>query len=251
MNYNALTVSLVKRASRGLTFKTNYTFAKAIDYNSAGSSNSAVNQPKSILDPYNLRTSRGLAAFNLKHQFGASFGYQLPFGQGQQFGGSAKGWVDKLIGGWQWNGIITAQSGFSFTPQAGANVSGTGDTFNPDVVNWNPNFSGPVILGTPDRWYNPGAFRRPTPGTFGNVARGSLLGPNLTEIDTSLFKRFTINERRSLQFRVEAFNIINRANFGIPSPVVFSGTSPNSSAGVITTTATTSRQLQLALKLMF
>src|SRR5262249_61987088 len=75
MSYNALNVSVVKRAARGLTFKTNYTFAKAIDYNSAGSSNSAVNQPKSILNPYNLKLSRALPAFNLTHPFTANSTY--------------------------------------------------------------------------------------------------------------------------------------------------------------------------------
>src|SRR5207302_1257897 len=92
MSYNSVNFSLTKRATRGLTFKTNYTFAKALDYNSAGSSNSATNQPKSILNPYNLKLSRGLAAFNLTHQFNANFSYQFPFGQGQRLAGGANGW---------------------------------------------------------------------------------------------------------------------------------------------------------------
>jgi hypothetical protein len=252
-SYNALNVSLIKRASRGLTLKMNYTFSKALDFNSAGSSASGTNQPKSILDPFDLKLSRGIAAFSLRYQFNASFAYLLPFGKGQRWGGGASGLVDKLIGGWQWNGIVTAQSGFPLTPQVGANTSGTGDTDNPDVPNWNPAFSGPVILGRPDRWFDPKAFGPlpPTNGTFGNVARGSLIGPRLTTFDTSLFKMVGITERWRLQFRAEAFNIFNHSNFSEPNAVVFAANSISPSVGIITSTATTSRQIQFALKLLF
>jgi len=256
MSYNSLNISLIKRATRGLSFKTNYTFGKAIDYNSAGSSNAGTNQPKAILNPFNLALSRGIAAFSLRHQFNANFAYQLPFGQGQRFGGSASGLVNKIIGGWQWNGIVNAQSGFPFTPQAGANVSGTGDTDIPDVPNHNPAFTGPVITGVDGfkktgRYFDPGAFLLPLSGTFGNVARGSLTGPPLTTVDTSLFKKIRINEQWNLEFRAEAFNVLNHANFAEPNAVVFAGSNPSSSAGVITSTATTSRQIQFALKLLW
>jgi hypothetical protein len=198
-----------------------------------------------------MRYNRGLAAFNLKHQFNANYSYQLPFGRGQHFGGKARGLADQLIGGWQWLGSVTVQSGFPFTPQVGSNTSGTGDTQNPDIPNRNPNFSGPVVLGRPEKWFDPQAFQVPDPGTFGNVARGSFTGPRLTNFDTSLFKKFSFNERYSLQFRTEAFNIFNHPNFASPNPVVFAGSKSSSSAGVITLTSTNSRQIQFALKLLF
>ena len=256
MSYNSFNVSVVKRASRGLTFKTNYTFAKALDYNSGGSSNASTNQPKAILNPYNLALSRGIAAFSLRHAFNANFGYQLPFGQGQRFATGVTGWLNQLIGGWQWNGIFNIQSGFPFTPQIGANVSGTGDTDNPDVPNWNPNFNGKVISGVEGfkktgRYFDPAAFALPLSGTFGNVSRGSLTGPPLTVIDTSFFKRIRINEQWNLQFRAEAFNVLNHTNFAEPGQVIFTGSTYSSSAGVITSTSTPSRQLQFALKLLF
>jgi len=156
-----------------------------------------------------------------------------------------------LIGGWQWNGIFTAQDGFPFTPLVGSNISGTGDSSQSDVPNWNPDFKGPVIVGRPDQYFDPRAFRMPTAGTFGNVSRGSLRGPGLVNVDTSLFKKLTISERLNLQFRAEAFNIFNHATFSHPQQVVFSGTAISPSAGVITQTATTSRQIQFALKLVF
>jgi len=91
----------------------------------------------------------------------------------------------------------------------------------------------------------------PAPGTFGNVARGSLRGPGLVNVDMSLFKKFTISEKLNLQFRAEAFNLFNHANFSYPNEVVFNASAISPSAGVITQTNGTSRQLQFALKLLF
>ena len=250
-SYHGANVSLTKRATRGLTFKTNYTFSKLLDDNSAFLATSGSNEPPSVVNPFDMRYNRGLAAFNIKHQFNANYTYQLPFGRGQHFAGKASGVADKLIGGWQWNGSVTVQSGFPFTPQVGSNISGTGDTQNPDVPNLNPKFSGPVVLGKPEKWFDPTAFSMPVAGTFGNVARGLFAGPRLTNFDTSAFKKFSFNERYSLQFRAEAFNIFNHANFASPNPVVFSGNGFSSSAGVITLTSTNSRQIQFALKLLF
>ena len=99
------------------------------------------------------------------------------------------------------------------------------------------------------------AFKMPIPGTFGNVSRGSLRGPGLVDVDTSLFKKFRISERWNVQLRAEAFNIFNHSNFAFPNQIVFEGNSSSyrysDSAGAITNTATTSRQVQLALKLLF
>ena len=249
--YEGGSISLVKRANRGLTFKTNYTFAKTMDLLSAVGNALGSNEPSAIYNPYDLKLNKGVAAFSLRHQFNANFSYELPFGNGRRWGNGASGWVDRLISDWQWNGIITAQSGFPFTPQAGSNISGTGTTENPDVPNRNATFSGPVILNKVGQWFNPQAYVLPTVGTFGNVARGSLSGPGLTTLDTSLFKKVNINERWKLQIRAEAFNILNHPNFSSPNPVVFSGNGINPSAGVITGTATTARQIQFAMKLMF
>ena len=255
-SYHALNVSLTKRASHGLAFKANYSYAKVMDLNSslfqvAGGEN----EPSDVFSPYNLSLNRGPAAFSLHHTFGANFSYQLPFGSGQRLGGSASGLMDKLIGGWQWNGIVTAQGGFPLTPQIGFNASGTGDLNVTDVPNWNPNFTGPVTLGQKDRWFDPHAFVMPTAGTFGNVSRGALRGPGLVDVDTSFFKRIKISERLTMQFRAEAFNLFNKANYAYPNTIMFSGNVANysyvTSAAATTFTSTSSRQLQLALKLLF
>jgi len=142
-------------------------------------------------------------------------------------------------------------SGFPFTPQIGSNRSGDGDTRNPDRPSVYPSFTGPVLLQKPTQWFNPNAFVLPAPGTFGNLGRGTFTGPGLAEVDVSLVKNTAVSERVSLQFRAEFFNLLNRANFGTPNAIVFANGAISSSAGLITATATTSRQIQFGLKLIF
>ena len=91
----------------------------------------------------------------------------------------------------------------------------------------------------------------PLQGTFGNVGRSPLRGPGVFSLDTSLLKRVRISEGLNLQFRAEAFNVLNHTNLSYPNEVVFQGTEYSPSGGVITNTATTSRQIQFALKLVF
>src|SRR5881409_2458916 len=254
-SYHAMNVSILKRATRGLTFKANYSWGKVMDLNSAILAPSGENEPPNLLSPYNRQWNKGVAAYSVEHQFNTNFSYQLPFGNGQRFAGGASGWVNHLIGGWQWNGIFNAQSGFPFTPLIGFNNTGSGDGATVDIPNLNPNLKGPVILGTVDHWFDPRAFTVPTPGTFGNAGRSSLRGPGLFNVDTSLFKRIPIREGMNLQFRAEVFNAFNHANFAYPNGIIWQGNSSNysvsDSAGEITATSTTSRQIQLALRLVF
>jgi hypothetical protein len=157
----------------------------------------------------------------------------------------------KFVSGWQLNGIGTFLSGFPFTPLIGSNRSGDGDTRNPDRPSINPSFSGSVVAGNPEQWFNPAAFVLPTAGTYGDLGRCTLTGPGLADFDLSLFKNTGITEKANLQFRAEFFNILNRWNYGPPNTTVFSGTAVSPSAGLITTTATNPRQIQLGLKLIF
>jgi hypothetical protein len=160
---------------------------------------------------------------------------------------------EKLAAGWSLSGITTLQSGFPFTPQLGYNPTNNGDSRNPVRPNWNPAFTGPVILGGPNQYFNPNAFLPPVTGTYGNVGRDVLTGPGLADLDLSVLKTTRLSERINLQFRAEFFNILNRANFGSPNAVVFSSASstPAPTAGVITSTSTTSRQIQFGLKLQW
>ena len=250
-SYNALQVDVRRRLAQGLDFRANYTWSKNLDLNSGLTGAQAQNQAQMILDRNDLARDWGLAALNITHQASISSHYELPLGQGKRWLNNAGGVASKLINGWQLNGIATLLSGFPFTPQVGSNRSGDGDTRNPDRPSLNPSFTGPVILGSPNEWFNPNAFVLPAAGTYGNLGRGTFIGPGLADLDLSVFKDTVVAERTTLQFRAEFFNALNRANFGTPNATVFAGGAINASAGLITSTATTSRQIQFGLKLIF
>jgi hypothetical protein len=250
-SYNALQGDVIRRYSHGFQMRGNYTWSKSLDMNSALTGAQANNQAQMVLNRNNLRMDWGPSALNVKYQASISGTYELPFGRGKQWLRDGNGVAGKVVGGWQLNAIATLLSGFPFTPQIGSNRSGDGDTRNPDRPSLNSSFTGPIILGNPNEWFNPNAFVLPTAGTYGNLGRGTFTGPGLADLDVSLFKNTGLSERTNLQFRAEFFNVLNRANFGTPNAIVFSGTNTSSSAGLITTTATTSRQIQFGLKLIF
>jgi hypothetical protein len=255
-SYHAGSVSLTKRARAGLTFKTNYTFGKVLDFNSAILGGQHQNEAGTVLNRFNIGLSKGVASYSVAHRSNTSFSYQLPFGSGKFFGGGATGWVDKVIGGWQWNGSVSAQSGFPILPLFGSNNTGDGNQRNPDVPNRNPEFQGKAILGVDGfkktgRYFDPNAFSRPLAGTYGNVGRGVFYGPGLVNVNTSFFKDIPLNERWNLQFRTEIFNLLNHANFDTPELNVFSGNDFASSAGFIRETTNRERQIQFALRLSF
>jgi hypothetical protein len=161
--------------------------------------------------------------------------------------------VERLIGNWQLSGIETVQSGLPFTPQLSYNPSNDGDTRNPVRPSWNPNFTGPVIQGGPNQYLNPNAFIQPLPGTYGNLGRNTLNAPGLVSTDIAIARKFSLTERLNLQFRAEIFNLFNHTNFNAPNPVVYAASTggPSPTAGVITATATSSRQVQFGLKLLW
>ena len=250
-SYNALQIDVMHRFSRGFQFRANYTWSKDLDMNSALTIAQSSNEPQMIMDPYDLHRDWGPSAFNIPTSASLSGTYELPFGKGKLLANNLGGFADHLVSGWQLNAIVSLMDGFPFTPLVGSNQSGDGDTRNPDRPSVNPAFSGPVVLGTPNQWFNPNAFVLPQAGTFGNLGRGVYSGPGLAEFDTSLFKTTALSERANLQFRAEFFNVLNHTNFGSPNTTVFSSGAISPSAGVITATATTSRQIQFGLKLIF
>ena len=249
--YHALELDVSRRMGQGLQLRGNFTWSKNLDVNSALQGAQANNQAQMVMDRNDLRRDWGPSALNPAVQSSISATYELPFGKHKRFLSNTQGLGNLLLSGWQLNGIVTLLSGFPFTPQSGSNRSGDGDTRNPDRPSVNPNFTGPVVLGKQSQWFDPNAFLLPTPGTWGNLGRGTYRGPGLATVDLSLFKDTAISERATLQFRAESFNLQNRANFASPNAIVFSGGSISPSAGLITRTVTTSRQLQFGLKLIF
>jgi hypothetical protein len=252
-SYNGLQVDVNRRFSHGLQIRGVYTWSKNLDDGTAWNSSVASNAPGFVMFPLNPKIDYGLATTDVRHLAVLNGTYELPFGAGKRFGGSSSGWGGKLISGWSSSAIVTLQSGLPFTPQLGYNPTGNGDSRNPIRPSWNPNFSGPIILGGPNEYFNPNAFVNPATGTFGNVGRDVLIGPGLRTVDFSATKRIAITERVSLQFRAELFNLFNNVNFSTPNAVVFTaaGTTPSPTAGVITATSSTSRQIQFGLKLLF
>jgi hypothetical protein len=249
-SYNALEIDATHRLSRGLQIRGNYTWSKNLDINSGLTGAQAANQAQMVLDRNDLRRDWGRSALNVANQGSFSATYELPFGNGRRLWNKSTGVEGKLISGWQVNGIGTFLSGFPFTPLVGSNRSGDGDTRNPDRVSINPNPVSPCPI-LPNQWLNPCLYELPTPGTYGNIGRGTLTGPGLADVDFSLFKNTAVSETANLQFRAEFFNLFNRSNFGPLNTTVFSGTAISGSAGLITTTATYPRQIQLGLKLIF
>jgi hypothetical protein len=258
-SYHALQVDVRRRFSHGLTLRGVYTFSKTLDDGDSLNQTTAGNAPGLASNPLNLASDKGLATFDARHIGVVNVIYALPFGRGQQFGSDFDGWRGGLVSGWSLSSIITAQAGFPLTPQLSYNPSNTGDTRNPVRPFLNPTFTGSVVTGNPSQWFNPNAFIAPpsTSGFEGNLGRDTYIGPGLATWDFSVLKDTKIRERLSLQFRAEIFNLLDRANFNTPNLIVFTPpTAANPSglsgtAGAITSTSTTSRQVQFGLKLLW
>jgi len=218
-----------------------YTWSKTIDDGDSLNATTSGGEPALASNPFDLRADRGLASFDVRNVGVVSASYALPFAK------------RSAAGGWTLNSIVTLQGGFPFTPQLSYNPSNTGDSRNPVRPYVNPAFSGPVILGNPSQWFNPAAFLAPpnNSGFFGNLGRDTLPGPGLATWDLSALKDTRLREGLNLQFRAEFFNVLNRANFNTPNAVVFTPTGVSPTAGVITGTSTTSRQIQFSLKLLW
>ena len=250
-SYNALQIDVNRRFARGLQVRGVYTWSKSLDDGTALNSSVGANAPGFVMFPGQPKWDWGLSNTDVRNVGVGNATYELPFGNGKQVMRGARGWKDKLISGWTLSGIETIQSGFPFTPQLGFNPTNNGDSRNPIRPSWNPAFNGRLIQGQPTQYFNPNAFMLPPPGTYGNVGRNTLIGPGMAETDLSLLKLTALTEKVQLQFRMEVFNVFNRANFGSPNAVVFASASPvpSPTAGVITSTASSSRQIQFGLKL--
>jgi hypothetical protein len=250
-SYNGLLVSLRKRFSKGLQFDLNYTLSHSIDNGS-----SIVNTVTGglVCDLRDLRVCRGDSDFDIRHLFNANFIYELPFGKGHRLGGNAPGWVNQIIGGWEVTGIYTARSGLPFSTTSG--TFPVGFTFNSPAVGIGSNNAAlqGQIHDTPGGqiqfFSDPAAalatLRFPHHGEIGN--RNTFRGPGFYNIDTAVLKNFKMpwSESQRLQIRWESFNATNHNAFGLPNASITS-----SSFGLITTSASTPREMQFAIRYEF
>jgi len=255
-SYNALQVDLNRRFSGGLTLRGVYTFSKVLDDGDSVNATTSGGGPALASNPFNLSSDMGRGSFDVTQIGVANVTYALPIGRGERFFSNGEGFANRLISGWTVNSIVTLQTGFPFSPQLSYNPSNNGDTRNPVRPFANPAFGGPIIIGSPTKWFDPNAFVAPSNipangGFYGNVGRDTLVGPGLATWDFSGLKDTRITERMDIQFRAEIFNLLNRANFNLPNAVVFTPSGVSPTAGAITSTSTTSRQVQFGLKLLW
>ncbi|MBI4454975.1 MAG: TonB-dependent receptor [Acidobacteria bacterium] len=252
--YHGLVIDFKKRYQHGFNLQLSYTFSKAIDDASIniGASEATTETHWTSL-PEDPSFDRGLSLFHTSHDFTLNGSWELPFGPGKPFAGGAGSFVGKCVGGWSISSIVTFATGSPLTPTVGI------DTLNNGSVGGGPNRADLVVgrdanpvLGGPDRYFDPTAFALPETGVFGNLGRNTIIGPGFAGWDLSLVKSTPVSERSSVQFRAEFFNVFNRANFGTPSRALFrEGGARVGSAGRITSTDGTSRQIQLALKFIW
>jgi hypothetical protein len=256
--YNAFIFELRKQFEHGLTFQSSYTFSRNIDTTQASTFFSdATNGTTTAFPEFpGFNYNKGLADYHAKHNWVVNATYLLPFGQDLQ------GFARALAAGWQIAAISHMRSGNPLTVFVRGNRSrsqwapslGPGIGF--DRASMAPGRTHEsAVLGSPDQYFDPTAFVLPPAGTLGQLGRGTFIGPDLRTFDLSLMKNFPLTDRSNLQFRAEAFNLFNRANFGPPNLTVFAGSADNepplSTFGRIRTTVTSSRQIQLGLRLSF
>ena len=246
--YNALQTTLKQRLSRGLNFSVAYTWSKSIDDASNGiyGGTRGVSFPQ---DSFNLRAERAVSVFDIRHRFTANFTYDLEW---LRFALSRL--PRSVTEGWQVGGIYTGGSGLPITPFLSVDVSGTGE------LNDRPNLVGNPASGASrnaSAWFNTAAFSRPANGTFGSSGRNTIIGPGLHIVDLSVAKTTKLGERFAAQFRIEAFNLLNRANLSLPNVDFASGTfgtvteTPDTTAGNPRLGEGGPRVVQFGLKLLF
>jgi hypothetical protein len=259
--YNAGILEVRKRFAGGLAFQSSYTFSRNIDTTQASTFFSdATNGTTSAMPEYpGFSYNKGLADYHAKHNWVVNFSYELPLAR------SSAGAARALLAGWQLVGIGNMRSGSPLTVFVQQNRSRSlwnpsiGPGLGLDRPHMAPGFTHQsAVTGNVNSWFNPNAFALPAAGTLGNLGRGALIGPNLRSLDLSLVKDFRwsrLGDAGFVQFRTEAFNVFNRANFGIPALIAFAGArdgeSPTSSLGLIRNTITSARQIQMGLRIQF
>ncbi len=228
--YHALQAKFEKRTTNGLWFLASYTWSKSI----------GVADTPAVGGDYAYE--RALTSFDIPQNFTTSVGYALPFGRGKSYLSNVGSATDALLGGWQVQSILVLRSGRPFTPTISRDVSNTG------IGGQRPNRigSGKLANPIPTAWFDKTAFIVPANYTYGNSGANILREGNFRSLDFSLFKQFNIAERARLQFRAEAFNITNSPSFSAPGTNI-----DTASGGIVTSTISSPRQIQFALKLNY
>jgi len=252
--YDAMQVDVTKRLARGFEFHGAYTWGKSIDTLSATEADDAF--PNGLFNQlfFDQRTTRGLSDFNVAQTLVLSFTWEVP---GPSTGSNLPRWA---LGGWQLGGLYKLSTGQPFTPILGGDAVGMklDQTSEPPDQLGGSGCQTLTNPGNPNHFMKTECLAFPVPSNrWGTLGRNTLIGPGLSKLDFSVFKNNyvkRISENFNAQFRSEFFNILNKANFASPTDnlaVFDQNGQPVPSAGLITSTQTTSRQIQLALKLIW
>ncbi len=244
-SYNALQVAVEHKLSADLVFQFSYTYSHCIDSAYTFGGLGGNNGTSAITNPYFWNNDRGNCSFDLRQNLSANLVYVLPF----------KG--NRVKEGWQLTAIQAWHTGVPFSINEGdqAFLGNNFDSERPNLVPGCNVYANQSVSA----WYNPACFTASPYGTLGNLGRNNIIGPGYVDTDFGVLKNTRINERFSLQFRAELFNIFNHANFGLPLGGAFTGGSintgyqatPNATANRITTIVGNARQTQFSLKLLF
>jgi hypothetical protein len=238
-SYNGLQTSLTRRTREGLTFQVSYTWSKSIDFYSRPDRDFNIAGQADEQNNFDLKAERGLSAFDARHRLVANFVYGLPFGE------HSNGAVKLLVGGWQLMGIATVQSGQPFTVVDSSDPSVTGSTGDRPNLICDPNL--PRDQRTTLKWFNTVCFQKiPVGGGFGNASRNIVFADRISAFDFSVLKSFPISESKRVEFRAEAFNLLNHPVFAVPVNDI-----ANSAFGQVLQTSVPERNIQFALKVVF
>lgn len=251
--YDSSVVRVQKRVSKGLTTLFAWTWSKNYDNVAGGAGNNLNGGSSSPQNPYNLGSEYGLSYLDATHRISIATSYDLPFGKGRDYLGSANRWLDYAVGGWTINMSSVMNSGFplQITQSSNNNSVIFAASQRPNATGTDPSAGGSMAQWTDGKggvyYINSSAFSTASALTFGNISRTiGLRSLHQTNFDISLFKNFTIVERFKAQFRAEALNAMNTPLFRAPN-VSFG----SSSFGRITSQANFPRMMQLGLRLYF
>ncbi len=261
--YHGLLTTLHKNAGHGLQFDLNYTWSHSIDNVSLIANSVASGGYGFICDALRPRECRANSDFDVTQYLNGNFVYDLPFGRGKAFGGTAPRWLDEAIGGWTVSGLPSWHSGNTYFAAANAFVAGYSNDAPAILVGPMSDVKTHLSGGKGQALYVfPNANQVGTADYSGPVgldigARNNLRGPGFFNIDMGLAKAFPLySDRVALKFRADAFNAFNHPNFNLPCNDI---TNASCTFGKISSTVGTTinndgpaaRVLQLALRLEF
>jgi hypothetical protein len=253
--YHAMQLRADKRLTGGFALQANFTFSKAMDTGAAqaGSELGGVGNIYTRPVEQDRRSEKSLSPFDIRRNLSFNFSYELPVGSGRRFGSGFSGISQLLLSGWNLNSIVQLSDGSAAPIYLNFNRSRSLQTRDiADRPDLRAGTSNNPVLGDPAKYYDPTSFVLQPAGYAGNLGRNTLILPGYASVDISAAKRFSVVRESKLEFRAEAFNVLNRPNFAAPNlmPLLSDGTY-NPSAGVIGETRGTSRQLQFALRWVF